>query len=127
MARHGRTDLGWTAQAKEKEAKLYATLAGLEAHGRLDLTQRPEHERRQRRAYIVKGQWVLYELETKYGQDFLKRYVVALRKYILEHRDKDDAARINRMSMSDLIRLFSQAAGEDLTKWFQSIGTIINP
>ncbi len=76
------------------------------------------------RACIGKWLWVINQLEYKYGEDFLKKYIVSLRNGVQmdgSHSKIENGKRV-KISFSDIVYHMSQAAGEDLKPWFESLG-----
>ena len=71
---------------------------------------------------------MLGKLQDKYGDQFIRRYVVALRanvKLAGPARKILPNGRRAKLTMADHVRAFSKAAGEDLTAWFRELGITV--
>ncbi|MCL5271056.1 MAG: hypothetical protein M1457_11040 [bacterium] len=113
LSYRGRMDLGFKDYAMEKKRSIYKELAVAEANGPIDLAR---YENTMDPAMNLKGLWILHELENKYGEDFMARYIVAFRAWRSAHPGRT-------LNTSDVVKLFSSAASEDLMPWFKQVGT----
>ena len=92
----------------------------------LDIVDRLS-DTQERKACMGKWMWILSELERKYGDDFIKRYVKCLRSGLElsgSHRKIVDGKSV-KISMDDIVHFMSKAAGEDLVPWFQELGITV--
>jgi hypothetical protein len=93
---------------------------------RLDITDRMTDIKKSR---ACQGKWmhILIQLEEKYGDDFLRRYLACLRKGETlrgAHR-KLVGGKPVRLTMEDVAKYMSQAAGEDLRPWLREMGITV--
>ena len=104
--------MGFKEAAIEKKGKLYDELVAIEKKGLIDLAR---YEKRSERIANLKGLWVLYELESKYGYDFMAKYVDAYRKWRLTNPGQV-------LNTDGVVELFSSALSKDMKPWFRQIG-----
>jgi len=94
---------------------------------RLDITDRMSDMKKSR---ACQGKWIhiLIELEEKYGDDFLRRYVACLRKGETLHgaHRKLVGGKPVQLTMEDVAKYMSEAAGEDLRPWFREMGITVS-
>ena len=69
------------------------------------------------RAAQGKAIWVFKTLEEEFGQSFFRQYLEAVQQ---------DPARPRTITVNDVVRYMSQAAGQDLRLWFRRIGTTLS-
>ncbi len=80
-------------------------------------------------ACMGKWMWILSELERKYGEDIIRRYVACLRTGLElsgAHNKVVDGKRV-KLSMDDIVHFMSKASGEDLFPWFGELGITVHP
>lgn len=108
--------LGYPQSARDEKMQWRALLDKVDPqHNKLDIMG-SENPKTKQRAHEAKAMWMIEQLEAKNGQDFIARF--------LDERERRFGARRN-INLAETLELFSQAAGEDLTAWYQSIGTKI--
>lgn len=124
VGRRGRADLGLVEGAAQILERKRAELAAYERErGMVDLAKCPDRPDPSADLawYSNKATIVFADLERRHGDDFFKRYVVALRRHLSGRPD-----RTRRMTLREQIGLFSETAGADLAPWFRSIGTTVD-
>jgi len=119
---------GFKEQGRDKLNKHIAEFLKADPnHSTLDIAD-PMTDIKQSRACLGKWLWILTKLQDKYGKDFIKNYVAALRKNVKlagPARKFLPDGRRGKLTMSDHVRALSQAAGEDLTPWFRELGITV--
>jgi hypothetical protein len=105
---------GYIAEAEKKLNGNFENFRKIDPAGtKLDIADRTV-DTKYGAACQGKWMWILYSLEKKFGDDFIRRYVQSLRN------DPGFSG-----SFEDVVGRMSQAAGEDLTPWFQQLGITV--
>jgi len=125
---HGLAAAGFTKESREKtESHVADFLKADPKHNTLDVADRMT-DIKQSRACQGKWIWILGQLEEKYGHDFLRKYLTALRQEVTltgPARKRLPNGKQARLTMADHVRAFSKAAGTDLTSWFRELGITV--
>lgn len=129
MNARGLAAAGYKKEAREKiDDHVAKFLKADPTHNALDVADHLTNIR-QRRACEGKWIWILGQLQDKYGPDFIRKYVAALRQQVkLSGPAKKILSTGKRahLTMADHVRAFSAAAGEDLAPWFRERGITVD-
>jgi hypothetical protein len=128
MNARGLTAAGFTKESRAKIDDHIADFLKVDpSHDELDIAD-ARTDITQSGACQGKWIWILGQLQDKYGQDFIKKYVVALRQDVTlagPARKLLPNGRRAKLTMADHVRAFSRVGGEDLTPWFRELGITV--
>lgn len=128
MNARGLAAAGFTKESREKtDSHVADFLKADPRHNTLDIAD-PMTDIKQSAACQGKWIWILGQLQDKYGNDFIRKYLTALRQEVTltgPARKRLPNGKQAKLTMADHVRAFSKAAGRDLTPWFRELGITV--
>ncbi len=128
MNARGLAAAGYSKESREKtESHIADFFKADPKHNTLDIVD-PMTDIKQSAACQGKWIWILGQLQNKYGHDFIRKYLTALRQEVTltgPARKRLPNGKRARLTMADHVRAFSKAAGADLTAWFRELGITV--